>query len=80
MKTKKTFAQEFGITNNPFFNIEINNREIHFKYTGRTKNGYWWKAQYDENGECIFFENAKGEFNGKRVEIDSPIIIIDFNH
>jgi len=59
---KKTKARELGITKFPY--RECNDKGIVIYY--EDEEGYWFKKQYDDNDNQIYFESYTGEIQDDR--------------
>jgi len=59
---KKTKARELGITKFPY--RECNDKGIVIYY--EDEEGYWFKREYDDNGNCLYYENCIGTIEDNR--------------
>ena len=65
MKEEQTIAQFLNVKDFPFEIKDKNGKLIYIEYS----NGYWYKCEYDDEGNEICFENSYG-FWSKRERDD----------
>ena len=58
----KTIAQQLNVTAFPF---RINDKDGNQIY-GEDSYGFWWKREFDANGNQIYFEYSDGVSGGKK--------------
>jgi len=58
----KTIAQQLNIKDFPFRIKDSNGDVIYYEYS----NGFWWKQEFDFNGNNIYFENSYGRIKDNR--------------
>jgi hypothetical protein len=58
----KTIAQQLNIKEFPFIIKDKNGNLIYSEYS----TGYWYKCEFDSNGNRIYFEDSDGEIVDKR--------------
>ena len=58
----KTKARELGITKFPYREYDNRGNLLYIE----DKNGYWFKKQYDDNDNQIYFESYTGEIQDDR--------------
>ena len=70
----KTIAQQLNVKEFPFTIRDNNGKSIYYEHS----DGWWWKREYDSNGNRIYSEDSNGHIEdsrpksceGKVVEID----------
>jgi hypothetical protein len=55
--TMKTKAQELGITEFPYIEYVLHRNGTYCE----TSDGYWYKSEYDDNGNCTYREDSYGD-------------------
>lgn len=68
----KTIAQQLNIKEFPFTIKDSNSREIYYE----DSRGFWFKREFDSNGNRIYFENSVGGITDARPnpveEVNTP--------
>jgi len=72
---KMTIAQQLNITTFPFEIMDNQGRLIYFEESY----GYWEKAEYDQNGNQIYYENSNGRIIDNRPKPETTILDIEPN-
>ena len=62
MKKNQTFAQFLNIKVFPFEIKDKNGNRIYSEYS----DGYWYRYEYDHDGNVIYFENSEGKIRDNR--------------
>ena len=58
----KTTAQQLNVKQFPF-EIKDNNGKVIYS---ENSNGFWWKSEFDSNGNEIYYEDSKGKIIDNR--------------